>query len=236
MPLLAPWRHVQLAALFLLAVFLLFEFTPIDLWVQARLYDTTAGSWLWARDEPVLRFLLYDGIKAVYALFMLGLLLVQVLYRRRHAVMRNRQGLLIVVLSLLLVPLTINALKAGTKVACPRALRAFGGSVPYVKLFESYPAAQRPDHRMRCYPAGHASGGFALLSLIYLAGTKRRRRQALVSGLAAGWISGLYKMVIGDHFLSHTIVSMLLAWLIINLVALLVLRDAPAPAALRSPA
>jgi membrane-associated PAP2 superfamily phosphatase len=31
---------------------------------------------------------------------------------------------------------------------------------------------------------------------------------------------GAYKMAIGDHFLSHTVVSMLLAWLIINLIVI----------------
>ena len=110
--------------------------------------------------------------------------------------------------------------------ACPHALSRFGGSVPYVKLFDSYPPAQRPDHQQRCYPAGHASGGFALMSLCYLFGTPRRRRIAVLSGVAAGWITGLYKMVIGDHFLSHTIVSMLMAWIIINAVAAVVLRGA----------
>ncbi len=42
--------------------------------------------------------------------------------------------------------------------------------------------------------------------------------QALYLAAATGWIMGAYKMLIGDHFLSHTIVTMLLAWLIINVV------------------
>jgi membrane-associated PAP2 superfamily phosphatase len=37
----------------------------------------------------------------------------------------------------------------------------------------------------------------------------------LVSALTIGWGTGGYKMLIGDHFLSHTIVTMLIAWLLI---------------------
>jgi membrane-associated PAP2 superfamily phosphatase len=37
--------------------------------------------------------------------------------------------------------------------------------------------------------------------------------------MALAWSMGTYKMLIGDHFLSHTIVTMLLSWLIILMVA-----------------
>lgn len=35
---------------------------------------------------------------------------------------------------------------------------------------------------------------------------------------------GLYKMLIGDHFLSHTLVTMTLAWLIILILAKILQR------------
>jgi len=222
-----PVRHALVTLAMLLVVLAFFELTSVDLWLQSRLYSASTGRWLWDRNEPVTRFLLYDGIKVVYAMFTAGLLAALVLFRRRSAVLARRSGLLIVLLSLVLVPLAANALKAVTNVACPRALIGFGGRVPYVKLFDRYPQAQRRDHRQRCYPAGHASGGFALMSLCYLFGTARRRRNALLLGIAAGWITGIYKMIIGDHYLSHTIVSMLMAWIIISAVAAVVLRGAP---------
>lgn len=37
--------------------------------------------------------------------------------------------------------------------------------------------------------------------------------------ISIGWALGLYKMFIGDHFLSHTLVTMLLAWLMILLIS-----------------
>ena len=38
-------------------------------------------------------------------------------------------------------------------------------------------------------------------------------------GVILGWTFGVYKMLIGDHFLSHTLVSMCLAWLVSLMVA-----------------
>ena len=92
--------------------------------------------------------------------------------------------------------------------------------MPYIRLFESYAENQRPAEKQQCFPAGHASGGFALMALYFLFKSKRNRRYGLVSGIVTGWIMGSYKMFIGDHFLSHTLVTMISAWLIINSIAI----------------
>ncbi|MFT4920483.1 MAG: membrane-associated PAP2 superfamily phosphatase, partial [Zhongshania aliphaticivorans] len=65
-------------------------------------------------------------------------------------------------------------------------------------------------------------GGFALLALYYLPKSRRRRRQMLGIALTAGWAMGGYKMLLGHHFFSHTLVSMLLCWLVTNCITLLV--------------
>ena len=38
--------------------------------------------------------------------------------------------------------------------------------------------------------------------------------------LATGSLMGTYQMLAGNHYLSHTIVSMLLAWLVAGVLAL----------------
>ncbi len=38
--------------------------------------------------------------------------------------------------------------------------------------------------------------------------------------MATGWTMGGYKMAIGDHFLSHTVTTMILAMLIVDLVVI----------------
>ena len=211
-------RQILYAALGLLVCLLVFEVTPLDLWVQQFFFDVSTQQWLWSGTEPLSRLLLYDGIKKLLVVFALILLISLFCCRYSVTLHRYRSGIRIVLLSLLLVPLSVSALKANTNVACPRALAGFSGKLPYVGVLEPYPAGQQPPHRQRCFPAGHASGGFALLSLFFLFKSNRNRKGALAFALVIGWLMGGYKMLIGDHFLSHTLVSMLLAWLIINAI------------------
>ncbi len=213
-------RQLLFSALALLFCFILFELTPLDIWLQQWFYDGRQQAWLWSKEEPVARLLLYNGPKALLILFALALMTSLAFCRRWRRLSAHCRGIRIVVLSLMLVPMSVSVLKATTNVACPRSLQAFDGELPYVKVLESYPPGSRPDSRQRCFPAGHASGGFALMSLMFLFRTPQRRRYALLFGLSAGWITGFYKMVIGDHFFSHTLISMLLAWFVINLIVL----------------
>jgi membrane-associated PAP2 superfamily phosphatase len=60
------------------------------------------------------------------------------------------------------------------------------------------------------------------MSLFFLFHSARNRKRALLFGITTGWLMGTYKMLIGDHFLSHTIVTMLLAWLIICAIAAMI--------------
>ncbi|MBD3841537.1 MAG: phosphatase PAP2 family protein [Campylobacterales bacterium] len=86
------------------------------------------------------------------------------------------------------------------------------------RIFYSLEYATKPQ--IACWPAGHASGGFALLSLFFLFRSQKNKIKAITLALVLGWSMGIYKMMIGDHFLSHTIITMLLAWIIVNLVNL----------------
>ena len=199
--------------------FLLFEFTHLDLVIQNLFYDPVLNEWAVDRSDSFLRLIFYDGIKILYALFVLLLLIVLVFFRNKPIVFKHKQGLLIVLLSAMLVPLTIGSLKAVTNVPCPKNIQLYGGDYPYVRVLAHYPEGFHQDNNIKCYPAGHASGGFALMSLFFLFSTRRSRNIALISAVMMGWSTGSYKMLIGDHFLSHTLVSMLLAWLIILLIA-----------------
>lgn len=122
------------------------------------------------------------------------------------------------VASLALIPALAGLGKATTNVHCPSEIRRYGGDVPYVKTFSPYPEDECPGRRGRCFPAGHASGGFALLSLAGLARSRGGRRIGILVGLAAGWIMGGYQMVKGAHYLSHTWITMVGAWIVFLLL------------------
>ena len=104
-----------------------------------------------------------------------------------------------------------------TGVLYPCYVDRYGGKQPYRTLLESIPRV--PGRvRGRGFPAAHCSGGFALMAL-YFVMPGPARWVGLGLGLAAGWIVGLYQMLKGVHYLSHTIVTMFLAWLIILIVS-----------------
>lgn len=208
-------RQAGFSLLALLLCLVVFEWIPLDLWLQRHFFDGVNQRWIWSSAEPISRFLLYDGLKWLLILCALGLIASLFFCKRAPTIRRYSRGIRIVVLSLILIPLTVSGLKAATNVACSRALSEFGGKLSYDGVFGDAPLT-----RQRCFPAGHASGGFALMSLFFLFKTAKNQRRALYLAAATGWIMGAYKMLIGDHFLSHTIVTMLLAWLIINVVVI----------------
>jgi membrane-associated PAP2 superfamily phosphatase len=191
----------------------------LDIYLQDRLYDSRHHHWLLARDEPVARFLLYDGIKALFVLLECGLLIALLVFRKKPLIKRHQRGLWIVALSVICVPVIVGELKSLSNVPCPRDLNRYGGSETYVTVLDSYPHEFRQSNSYRCFPAGHASGGFSLFGLAFLFACRRRRVMALVAALSVGWATGVYKMLIGDHFASHTAISMLLAWVVVSAVA-----------------
>ena len=214
----SPTRQCLCAVLALIAALLFFELTPADLWLQQFLYNSPKHIWLLEHPGRILSFIFYDGVKKLLVVGALAILIALLFFRQTDIVRRYRRGLRIVLLSLIIVPAFVGALKATTNVACPRDITFFGGHIPYVRVFALYPAAFNPEDTQACFPAGHASGGFALMALYFLFRTKRNRRLGLLAGFTVGWLMGGYKMLIGHHFLSHTVVTMILAWLLINLI------------------
>ncbi len=201
----------------LAAVFALFEITPLDLWVQDRLFDFQREAWLIDGREPAGRVLFYTGPKAAIiafgALLLVSLVLPASWRTRLPVAFRSRRRGWALFLTLGLVPVAVGWSKSATNVFCPSEIRRYGGDVPYVRVLESYPVGDRPQRRGRCFPGGHASGGFALLALAGLAHDRRGQWLGIGIGLTVGSLMGFYQMAKGAHYLSHTLITALVAWI-----------------------
>jgi membrane-associated PAP2 superfamily phosphatase len=213
-------KHVLLSIIALSLTLIWFETTSTDIWLQNLLFDNQNQTWLLHNPGQIVSLLFYDGIKTLLVLSAVTILISLLLFKHAYFIRKYHQGLRIVFISLIAVPSVIGILKATTNVACPRDITVYGGNIPYVKVFESYPAELQPTEKQQCFPAGHASGGFALMSLYFLFHSTHKRRLALLFGLSVGWLMGGYKMIIGHHFLSHTMITMISAWLLINLIVI----------------
>lgn len=208
-------KPTGLIILVLLASFLTFEFTTLDIVIQDYFYNFSTQQWVLDRNAAIPKLVFYDGIKLLYFLFVLGIFIILLFFRKKHVIVQYKKGLAIVLLSCIAVPLLIGFLKATTNVPCPKDISHYGGNYPYITVLSKYPATFQQTKNIKCYPAGHASGGFALMSLFFLFSSRRNKKIALISTIIIGWTIGSYKMIIGDHFFSHTLITMMLSWLLI---------------------
>jgi membrane-associated PAP2 superfamily phosphatase len=197
----------------------LFELTPVDILVQDYFFNFQSLDWLVDREEAISKLIFYDGFKKLYGVFVIGLLIALIFLKNNLIIKQYKKGLIIVLLSCILVPVFIGYLKSITNIPCPKNIAHYSGNYPYVTLLTAYPSAFHQERRIKCFPAGHASGGFALMSLFFLFKLKKNRKIALATAVTIGWSTGTYKMLIGDHFIGHTVTTMILAWLVILLIA-----------------
>lgn len=230
---LAVWkRHLFATLLLLIGALILFEWTNIDLAAQDKLFRGGKG-WLLTGKEHLPRLLFYSGIKV--ALVVLGAALAAgwLASFRVKTLRPYRARMLLMVLSMAIVPLLVSSLKQTTNVYCPYQLERYGGNKAYVKLFDKRPTGLH-TRRGYGYPAGHASGGFSLMMLYFVFRSSRARALGLAAGLALGWIMGGYQMLRGAHFLSHTVITMLLAWFVILLLYQFTGREAESEPTVRA--
>jgi membrane-associated PAP2 superfamily phosphatase len=222
----APSHHdwVLLGVPLLAAAMLLgLEATDIDRIITRWIFDPVSGVFP-LRYNIFLETVLHQWAKYVLVLIvslaMAGYLLTFVIALLKP----QRRLLLYLVLSLTLAPAVVSDLKPITNKHCPWDLVEFGGFLPYTRLLEATPPGLKPGN---CFPAGHASTGFVLMAF-YFAGRARRRprlaRAGLAAGLVAGMVLGLGRMLQGAHFLSHTLWSAVVCWILIVLFYALILR------------
>ncbi len=198
-----------------------FEKTNTDFFIQDRLYSFEQKRWLFQDPEKIYHFIFYKMIKI--PIYIIGFFaLFKVLYGKfKKLPFAEYRNYLVVFLSLAILPTTIATVgKKSINVQCPYDIYRYGGSVPYVKLFEPYPInPNRPDGKWppgNCWPAGHASGGFALLSLYVLARNKKEKIWALVIAMSFGLTMSIFQMLRGAHYISHQIDTFLLALILIS--------------------
>jgi membrane-associated PAP2 superfamily phosphatase len=172
----------------------------IDLWFQSFFWNGKA--WLIPHENALGQAIAYDGPKALIIIWAV-LLIGAALFAKRV-----RVRALYLLACLAVVAVVCTQLRAVTGMATPLELKAFGGPYDHLLLFQAKPVGY-PSH---AFPAGHASGGFALLGLYWI--LKARRWRGLALGLGVGCWMGFYQIARGEHFLSHTFATAALAWLL----------------------
>jgi len=211
-------KQILYTSIILIFTIIFFGISNLDYVVQDNFYNFNTHSWILNKTTQPYRIIFYDGIKKILILFVLLLLFIVIFFRQNHIIKEYYKNILLVILSAILVPVIVGGLKKSTNMPCPKNEIHYGGNIIRTSVWQGYAKPYSDMPKIACWPAGHASGGFALLSLFFLFKTRRKKYIALISALIIGWSMAIYKIVIGDHFLSHTIITMLLAWLIILII------------------
>ncbi len=139
---------------------------------------------------------------------------------------RSFETRLLLALSVLGVTALLAGLaKGGPGISCPVQETIFAGPYAHVAIPDRLFGIIPFNEHFRCWPAGHAAAGFGLLGLRLLApGGVSPSWRHLAPGLAGGWALGIYQMAQGQHYLSHTVVTMALAFLLSSLAVMILDR------------
>lgn len=215
--------RIFLGTLLSLALLLAWDHSGLDLWA-AHWFGSSAGfpledHWFW-------RGTLHDDIR--WLPWVVEFALLAAVARpfgamRQLAVERRAQLALTTLVSLLVV----STLKLHSLTSCPWELQEFGGTVAYVS---HWAWGVRDGGSGGCFPAGHASAGFAFLGgfFAFRHALPRTARRWLTGALLAGLALGLAQQVRGAHYMSHTLWTAWLCWasaaLVDNIVSQMLLQ------------
>ncbi|MBD3307783.1 phosphatase PAP2 family protein [candidate division KSB3 bacterium] len=191
-----------LIALGILAVLtVMFRVTELDLTLQ-HLFFVEGHGWVY-KDLSVCRAIYtYGPLPAI--LLAVGALLGLVGSWRIRRFVPYRKAFIFVILLMLLGPgLVVNAVfKQQWGRPRPRTVDEFGGPQPFLYVWQKGEAGAGHS-----FASGHASMGFFLVAPYFLL-RRRSRRWALTflaTGIGAGVLIGVTRMVQGGHFASDVI-------------------------------
>ena len=192
-----------------LVLLLAWDASGLDL-VLANWFGTAQGFAL--RDHWFFTSVLHEGARRISWLLVVGLSLavwwpVGVLRRI------DRLQRLQLVLTTLLSLLAVVSIKYISNTSCPWDLAEFGGVARYVSHWTLGVVDGGGAH---CFPAGHASAGFAFFGGYFVLrdAAPRAARIWLWASLIFGLVLGISQQARGAHFMSHTLWTGWLCWTI----------------------
>jgi membrane-associated PAP2 superfamily phosphatase len=209
--------------------------TNIDLMLADRVYDASLKAFTWRHawltetfSHVILKTLLTLG-----AAYFVAAAVWDAWHPSAERDTLDRLRLRVVAVSAVLVPLVISMLKQASVAHCPWDLTRYGGTEPYLRLFDALPLGVHAGH---CLPAGHASSALWLVSLCvyWLPGRPQGARLAALAALLFGGLVGWMQQLRGAHFLTHTLWSIWLACAIV-LAVIAALQWRPVRGEARSP-
>ena len=208
-------RYIIINIILLVLLVSFFQLVDLDIIIQNYFYNPQKG-WLIDRSDFVLKMIFYIVPKKIIICFIIIIVLLAFyvnLFLQKSSVIQKRT-LLFLSASILSSLVLVALLKQITNMHCPDSIAMFGAQKPYVKLLEKFPVDFALEKQGKCFPAAHASVGFCLFAFLFVTKKKKSKLKLFVATSIIGWCFGFYQIAKGSHYISDTIVTMLLSFLV----------------------
>ena len=181
-----------------------------DAWWADRLYALEGHRWAF-RSAFVTEQLIHKAGRDASVVAWICVVAAWIVARTRPQLAHLRKPLAYLAWSVLLATTLVAWFKSWSNMDCPWDLLRYGGQRPYVELLHLRPIGLS---RGACFPAGHASAGYAWMALyfFFLMAHPRWRWWGLAAGAGAGLLFGSSQQLRGAHFLSHDLWSAMICW------------------------
>lgn len=202
--------HVWLPAAALSVIAFVLLGMQADQWIADRLYALQGHAWT-LQSGFITQTLLHVTARSASKIAWFAALLLLVVSWRKASLQRLQRPLAYLLLSTLLSVAIVGAMKRWTHVDCPWDLLRYGGHRTYHGVLESASAGTIAG---ACFPAGHASAGYAWVALYFFFRhcAPRWRWRGLGVGLLLGLVFGVTQQVRGAHFASHDLFALAVCW------------------------
>lgn len=204
------WRnHLYIPLCIFLFITVAFEFGKVDTWIADKLYAWEGGTWA-LKNAWITNTIIHQSgkkLSLLIAVIILTLLIVSYLsqYLRQY-----RRELVYLLLAAGGGSVLISAFKSISHVSCVWDFSRYGGKLEYASVYSQILNMSGDN----CFPAGHASGGYAWLAFYFLGVYKHSKWRwiGLGGALSVGLIFGFSQQLRGAHFITHDLWTLAICW------------------------
>lgn len=214
-----PNFRLGVLTLVALAAVMAWDASGADLWL-ARMSGSVMGFPL--RSNAFMVHVMHEGARNLSWALVIGLF---VAIRWPVGLLRRLTagGRAQLALTVLASVIAVSVLKNLSHTSCPWDLQEFGGVARYVSHWSWGVNDGGPGG---CFPAGHASAAFAYAGGYFVLRRASARAAALWLGVAlvAGFVLGVSQQLRGAHYMSHTLWTAWVCWVVGFAIELAVTR------------
>lgn len=198
-----------LAALVFISV--LIEITGVDQALADLIYQWEGHQWHF-KNEWITAVLIHKGGKYFSIAMLLAVVILLLLSYISPVLAAWKYRLQYLLTATISGSLIVSVGKVITNISCPWDFSRYGGTQEYLPLIEQLWVR----NGSQCFPAGHASAGFAWVALYFVGLYSKSfwRWPALFFALSLGIVFGISQQLRGAHFLSHDLWSFGICWMV----------------------